>query len=197
MKSDIKLYKGLLGSKISNTLTNKLINDVKFQHELTLLSGGSQRIRRGMAYISNKVGWYKFSHFAVRGTSWEDYPTYMKVLRNIVSRHVGVVFNSVLLNHYKNGKDEIRWHSDKEDILGPNPVIACLNFGASRTLHFLSKSETEPKEKISHLLESGDLLVMGKDCQQNWLHAVLPEKEIKEPRISLTFRKTIYDISSG
>ncbi len=41
------------------------------------------------------------------------------------------------------------------------------------------------------LMENGDLLIMLDNCQENWLHAILKEKEIKDPRISLTFRNVI------
>jgi alkylated DNA repair dioxygenase AlkB len=46
----------------------------------------------------------------------------------------GVKFSSVLLNRYRDGKDYVSWHADDEKELGKNPVIASVNFGASRRL---------------------------------------------------------------
>lgn len=107
-------------------------------------------------------------------------------------------FNSVLLNLYADGKEEIRWHSDKEDQLGERPVIACINLGAGRKFSFLRKGlagesdledEGQKGERIDFFVEHGDLLLMTEECQERWLHAILKDKSVKEPRISLTFRK--------
>jgi alkylated DNA repair dioxygenase AlkB len=195
MNSDIKLYKGFVKSGAANVLLSKFCRDIQFQYTLKQLKGGNRNIKRGMAYISDSAGWYKFAGVALKGTSWKEHEYYPSFLRSLVSRHIGIEFNSVLLNYYRNGKDEIRWHSDKEEILGENPIIACLNLGASRHMHFLRKTETREVSayKTSYLLESGDLLVMGRNCQQNWMHAIMPEKHVKSPRLSLTFRKT-YEI---
>lgn len=92
----------------------------------------------------------------------------------------------MLLNLYENGKDEIRWHSDKEDQLGDEPVIACVNLGATRKFHFLEK---ETGNKKFYNVANGDLLIMGDQCQKKFLHAILKEKDVTEPRISLTYRK--------
>ena len=88
----------------------------------------------------------------------------------------------------KDGKDEIKWHSDSEPQLGENPIIATVNLGATRTFRFVNK---ETGEKIAIPLDHGDLLMMHENCQKNYKHAILPEKSVKEPRISLTFRKVI------
>ena len=60
-----------------------------------------------------------------------------------------------------------------------------MNFGATRKFWFLNKATNE---KFYHELNNGDLLVMGENCQQNYLHAILKDSTVKEPRISLTFR---------
>ena len=41
-------------------------------------------------------------------------------------------FNSVLMNWYRDGEDYINWHTDAEKELGQNPIIASINFGATR-----------------------------------------------------------------
>ncbi len=103
-----------------------------------------------------------------------------------LEKEISAKFNSVLLNLYANGKDEIKWHSDKEESLGENPVIACLNIGAKRKFWF-RKKETG-SDKFFYEVENGDLLIMGENCQKNYLHAILKEPDVKESRISLTYR---------
>ncbi|MGB1012535.1 MAG: alpha-ketoglutarate-dependent dioxygenase AlkB [Nannocystaceae bacterium] len=53
-------------------------------------------------------------------------------LREAVQVATGREFNSVLLNHYRDGNDTVGWHADDEPELGPRPVIASLSLGAVR-----------------------------------------------------------------
>ena len=46
----------------------------------------------------------------------------------------GVVFNSVLLNRYRTGKDSVSWHADDEPEFGERPVIASVSFGGTTVL---------------------------------------------------------------
>ena len=45
-------------------------------------------------------------------------------------------FNSVLINRYRTGMDSMGWHADKERELGPQPVIASVSLGTTRTFDF-------------------------------------------------------------
>ena len=40
-----------------------------------------------------------------------------------LERETGAVFNSCLLNLYRNGRDHMSYHSDNEALYGPQPVI--------------------------------------------------------------------------
>ncbi|WP_332910304.1 alpha-ketoglutarate-dependent dioxygenase AlkB family protein [Algoriphagus boritolerans] len=44
----------------------------------------------------------------------------------------GVEFTHVLCNYYRNGQDSMGWHRDNEAVLGRNPSIASVTFGATR-----------------------------------------------------------------
>src|SRR5581483_6058827 len=100
-----------------------------WQNEL-LLVGTSEKIkiRRKMAYVTDKPVIYHYANLQLQGETWIPE---LSSIRDIVSDYVKIKFNSVLLNLYEDGKDEIRWHSDKEKQLGNDPVIACLNLGAT------------------------------------------------------------------
>ena len=142
-----------------------------------------------MAYVSDQGVSrsldYTYSKFTVKGQTWT--PELLEI-RDFLFDKLNIKFNSVLLNLYEDGKDEIKWHSDKEEILGENPVIACVNTGATRKFWFLEKATGI---KTPWTVSDRDLLIMGENCQRNYLHAILKEKEVLEPRISLTFRKVI------
>ncbi len=94
-------------------------------------------------------------------------------------------FNSVLLNYYRDGRDSMGMHSDDEAELGPQPVIASVSFGATRT--FILKHKTS-KATLKLDLPSGSLLLMSGDTQRNWLHGINKSSRALGPRVNLTFR---------
>ena len=96
------------------------------------------------------------------------------------------IFNSVLLNYYRNGQDSMGWHSDDEKELGRNPTIASLNLGETR--RFLIRHKIDKNLKKEILLTHGSLLIMTDEMQHHWQHAVPKEPKKQQPRINLTFR---------
>ncbi len=186
MNTDIDYIAGFMPAADATALFHILKDGIEWHSELKTVDGGSAKIKRRMAYVYDRPVDYKYANMILPGAIWTDELTKVKEL---VEGRVNHKFNSVLLNLYEHGKDTIRWHADKEEQIGSNPVIPTLNLGATRTFHMLKK---ETGEKFQYPLSNGDLLVMKENCQQNWLHAILPEKEVKEPRISLTFR-WVYD----
>ena len=143
-----------------------------------------------MAYLYDEEKYYYYANLYFKGSIWDEKT---KELLYKVNNYCNHEFNSVLLNMYKDGKDTIQWHSDKEKELGNFAIIASINLGASRKFWFLNK---ETGEKDFVICKNGDLLIMNVGFQENFLHAMLPEKEIKDSRISLTFRKVNYDITN-
>jgi alkylated DNA repair dioxygenase AlkB len=96
-----------------------------------------------------------------------------------------VNFNSVLLNRYRNGSDSISWHTDAEKELGLNPIIASVNFGATRNFQL---RHIETKEKIDIDLSHGCLLIMQGELQHFWQHQIPKTTKPVNERINLTFR---------
>lgn len=112
------------------------------------------------------------------------------------------VFNAIWLNHYRDGTVTIQWHTDGDDGLGPNAIIGSLSLGSARTFGFKSKrpwtapsrSQAGPSSiapRIIHInfpLFHGSLLVMGRNSQTHWLHAVPAMEGVRRERTNLTFR---------
>ena len=96
-------------------------------------------------------------------------------------------FTHVLCNYYRDGQDSMGWHRDNEPILGKNPTIASLTFGASRSFQLRPYGKKEPKLSIT--LSHGSLLLMGGESQHFWEHQLPKTKKVLAPRINLTFRK--------
>ncbi len=96
-------------------------------------------------------------------------------------------FNSVLLNYYRDGQDSMGWHQDNEPELGKHPVIASVNFGATRRFQLRHKKRKD-LATISIDLESGSLLLMQGTTQEFWKHQVPKTTRVVGARINLTFR---------
>jgi alkylated DNA repair dioxygenase AlkB len=101
---------------------------------------------------------------------------------------VGVQFNCVLANYYRDGKDSNGWHADNERELGKNPIIASLSLGATRRFDLKHNTTGERKQLM---LTHGSLLIMGGSMQHHWKHCIAKSTKIIEPRINLTFRKLV------
>ena len=101
---------------------------------------------------------------------------------------MGIYFNSVLANLYRDGNDSMGFHADDEQELGNNPVIASLSLGAERPLVFQNKDKTETKIFDQ---PHGSLMLMKGATQSAWKHGIRKSKKISEPRINFTFRNII------
>ena len=108
-------------------------------------------------------------------------------LKEKIESFVGVEFNSVLLNWYRDGEDYLNWHADDEKELGLNPVIASINFGETRD--FLIRKNDDPAKKLSIPLMHGTLLLVRGELQHYWQHCVPKRKGVRGSRFNLTFRR--------
>jgi alkylated DNA repair dioxygenase AlkB len=108
------------------------------------------------------------------------------MLKAMVEPLAGVQFNSVLLNYYRDGNDSVAWHSDRESVLGRNPVIASVSFGQVRSFDIRNKSDHS--EHYSVRLEHGSFLLMKAGLQEHWEHRVAKSTRPMKARVNLTFR---------
>jgi len=125
---------------------------------------------------------YSGSHFEPR-----PWPPGLLSLRERLSRELGIAFNSVLANLYRDGGDCMGWHSDDEAELGPAPVIASVSLGAPR--RFVLKHRSQPQHRLELVLPHGSLLVMSGTTQRNYRHALPRTARPVGERINLTFRR--------
>lgn len=115
-------------------------------------------------------------------------------LRQLLEAHLGVPFNSLLLNRYRDGQDRMGWHADDERELAAGHPIASLSLGASRTLRFRPRpgsalGASGDRSPFGVLLQNGDLLVMHAPSQSHWQHALPSRRGVREERLNLTFRR--------
>ncbi|XP_065851800.1 DNA oxidative demethylase ALKBH2 isoform X2 [Euphorbia lathyris] len=138
--------------------------------------------------------------------SWDDYPPLKEILDAVHRALPGSRFNSLLLNRYKGGNDNVGWHADDEKLYGPTPEIGSVSFGCERDFLLkkrhnastpersgdepASKRQKKSKQHDQHcfILKHGSLLVMKGYTQRDWLHSVPKRVKAEATRINLTFR---------
>jgi alkylated DNA repair dioxygenase AlkB len=95
-------------------------------------------------------------------------------------------FNAVGLNLYRDGRDSVAWHCDKDEDLIADPTVAVISLGATRAMHVRPKDP--PRHAVRVEMEPGSALVMTGAAQDRFEHAVLKDNAVHEPRISVVFR---------
>lgn len=89
------------------------------------------------------------------------------------------------LNYYRDGKDYIGWHSDKE--MKENDIIVSISLGTPRRFQFMNIKDNNIKCELS--LEPGSLLVFDTIVgKKEWKHRIPKELKVKDGRINITFR---------
>lgn len=166
---------------------DRLLTEVRdttaWRQDSLRLYGRPISLPRLTAWYGDEGAAYTYSGIENVPLPWT--PALIEVQRS-VEFAANTVFNSVLLNRYRTGRDSVAWHSDDEPEFGEDPVIASVSFGATRTFQFRHKTRTHLKRSIE--LPHGSLLVMRGATQRNWLHRVPKTTTAVGERINLTFR---------
>jgi alkylated DNA repair dioxygenase AlkB len=97
-----------------------------------------------------------------------------------------VVFTSVGLNFYRDGRDSVAPHNDDLDEIASGSPIALLSLGATRRMTIRAKAA--PRRVFHVDLAAGSLLLMSYETQLHYTHGVPKTSEPVGPRISLAFR---------
>ncbi len=166
-------------------ILKKLLVEVPFvQREVKVYNKYVKEPRLTSFHATNQGGSYRYSGKLCKPDSMT--PT-LEELRSKVSEYLGVEFNAVLCNLYRDGKDYLCYHSDDERDLKVK-VIASLSFGAVRTFKFRDRQTKTEHDSID--LQPGSLIIMKEGCQKKFEHGVPKRLKVKEPRVNLTFRIT-------
>jgi len=175
-------FSNFFSKEESDSLFKSLRNNIFWNQESMNMYGKKIDFPRLTAWYGNNDKSYSFSGITLRPHPWT---TDILAIKNKIEPFSKILFNSVLLNLYRDGKDSISWHTDAERELGINPVIASVNFGATRKFQLRHINTREIKEiELTH----GSLLIMQGELQHFWQHQVPKTNKIIGERINLTFR---------
>ena len=129
---------------------------------------------------------YGYSGIQMQPVAWTEE---LLEIKDSIEKFSGEDFTHVLCNYYRDGQDSMGWHRDNEAVLGKNPSIASVTFGATRS--FQIRNYQSKSHKIDIPLTHGSLLMMTGESQHHWEHQVPKTKKALGPRINLTFRKLL------
>jgi alkylated DNA repair dioxygenase AlkB len=162
-----------------------LKDKIEWKQESMNMYGKQLNFPRLTAWYGDNDKPYSFSGIKLSPQSWNKE---LLEIKNRIEPKALVSFNSVLLNRYRSGNDSISWHTDAEKELGKNPIIASVNFGATRKFQL---RHIHTKEKLEIELTHGSLLIMQGELQHFWQHQVPKTSQNVTERINLTFRVII------
>ena len=175
-------YPNFFKKSDSDIFFQKLKSEIEWKQESMNMYGKKINFPRLTAWYGDNDKPYSFSGITLSPKVWNEELVSIKSKIEPIAK---VDFNSVLLNRYRDGNDSISWHTDAEKELGVNPVIASVNFGATRKFQL---RHIKTKEKLEIELTHGSLLIMQGELQHFWQHQVPKTSQKVGERINLTFR---------
>ena len=150
-------------------------------------------LRRGVRWQSQRREMYDrevavprlLAHFRLDPAP-QARPTAILDAASHVVAHLGVPFNSVGLNLYRDGRDSVAPHNDHLFDIREGFPIALLSLGATRRMTIRAKAA--PRRSVHVDLETGSLLIMDYATQIHYTHGVPKTSAAIGERISLAFR---------
>lgn len=158
------------------------------RHHTLMIYGRPCHPKRNTQFYSDVASYYGYSSNRARAKPLGD----LKLLLEFVNDHFETKFNGILVNQYVDGNDSIGRHSDDEEQLGDDGVLA-LAFGQPRKFRVRYKETNQRAQDVLSPASASEFswLWMKGDFQQEFTHEIPVEKRVTRSRISLTFRHFI------
>jgi alkylated DNA repair dioxygenase AlkB len=182
--AEVFFWKDFYSLDEANNLFFDLLNNTEWQQQTVKYYGSIYNLPRLTAWYGDSGAKYKYSGIINEPLPWT--PT-LQEIREKISKHTGHIFNSALLNLYRSGSDRLSWHQDNEPELGPEPAIASISLGETRTFQLRHRFRKE-LQRIDIPLLNGSLLLMKGSTQTFWQHQIPKTSRIIGQRINITFR---------
>lgn len=173
-----------LRSSESDYYYQELLEQTPWREGKISLFGKSYWQPRLFAWHADKGCSYSYSGARLCIEPWSPA---LAALKGLVEKNTGYVFNSALLNLYRDESDSMGLHQDDEKELGDRPTIASISLGDTR--RFILKHNAIKQEIHCLDLAHGSLLLMQNQTQNFWKHGVPKQKLPAGPRINITFRR--------
>ena len=177
-------------------LSDNFFTKEESNHDYTTLFHATPRQEYAMEIyektvtVPRMISWYKNKNNSGADLNRPDWTPDLPSIKDRVEKETEGKFNSVLLNLYRNGKDCVGWHSDREQNFDPNAIITSVSFGETRMFHLCHKFRNEISP-VEIPLYHGSLLLMAGTTPSFWQHQVPKTTKDILPRINFTFRQIV------
>jgi alkylated DNA repair dioxygenase AlkB len=111
-------------------------------------------------------------------------PRLLAELAGTLGERLGVRYDRIWMNWYRDNHDGTGWHADRPANKAPTAVIPVLSLGAPR--RFLVRPFGGGSSTV-FTPAGGDLIIMQGRCQRDWQHCVPKQKAPAGARMSLNF----------
>ena len=148
--------------------------------------------------LKSKIPWRRFEYF-VHGRKVKS-PRLMNIVDltvdnnnldnfNRVKRKIERIakrkFTYAVLNYYRNGKDYIGFHADRE--VGKDNIVVSVSLGATR--RFVLRHKIREMTRHEFLLEDGDVMIFNEKAIKSVYKHSIPKMANVGQRINITFRQ--------
>ena len=193
LPGDCRYLHSYIAAEQASCLLLQLRSELPWQQQTIQLFGKHVMQPRLICWQADPEVDYGYSGIRLLAAEW--HPEVAR-LRQRLQNELGLEFNAVLINAYRDGQDSMGWHSDDEPELGPDPVLASISLGAERLFrwrHKRSESGSGSGSAKSHgmKLQHGSLLLLDGRFQQEHQHSVPKTRSATGLRINLTFRQVL------
>lgn len=185
----VLFYEHWLSGDVTSSLYQQLLATVSFERRSVTIFGRPVPQPRLIAWCGATT--YRYSGLTLPPRA---VPACLTGVFSEVSTAAGTEFNHLLLNLYRDGQDSMGMHADDEAELGPAPVVATLTLGAPR--QFLLRAR-RGSHRAAFTLGDGSLLIMGGQCQKEYVHGIPKTRKAVGPRLSITFRRVVAPTQHG
>jgi alkylated DNA repair dioxygenase AlkB len=111
-------------------------------------------------------------------------PALLTELAVTLGGHLGVPYDRIWMNWYRDHRDGTGWHADRPAHKAPTAIVPVLSLGTPR--RFLVRPRGGGPSTV-FTPAGGDLIIMQGRCQRDWQHCVPKQKNPAGARMSLNF----------
>lgn len=204
LPGNCRYLKSFIATDPASGLLRQLCSELPWRQQSILLFGKQVMQPRLICWQADPGVDYGYSGIRLLPAEW--HPEIAR-LRQCLYRELGLEFNSVLINAYRDGQDSMGWHSDDEPELGPDPVVASISLGAERKFRWRRKRPGSGSAELGGVsakvpgkvaaksqgvkLQHGSLLLLDGAFQREYQHSVPKTGVATGLRINLTFRQVL------
>ena len=173
---DVAYYPAYLGADEASALLEELRATTRFVADTRMMYG------RRVAVPRETAG---------RGAGMaQPWTPRLSAVRARLEGLLGTSFDYVFVNRYRDGRDSVAWHGDRDGTGDPRKVVGSLSLGATREFDLRPKRASGLRPRtIAVDVAHGDLIVMAGETQRNWEHRVRKDPRVYGERVNLTFRQ--------